>query len=173
MFQIFGIAVIFSLKLWGSTQKTKKANRLNKEEIKKQLIDSIVNNDAIETEELNEKAEKVDKPEDAVDIIKKYGEFIRTKKKGIISIAYHQGKIFKRFREKEKFMELVTEFKTHKSMIIFKINIFKLIDKHPKLMKPWVILSFLKNYFKDIKQICEENSCEFEQVKAFCLRKFF
>ena len=173
MFQIFGIAVIFSLKLWGSTQKTKKANRLNKEEIKKQLIDSIVNNDAIETEELNEKAEKVDKPEDAVDIIKKYGEFIRTKKKGIISIAYHQGKIFKRFREKEKFMELVSEFKTHKSMIIFKINIFKLIDKHPKLMKSSATLGFLKNYYKNINQICQENSYEFKQVKVICLRKLF
>ena len=45
---------------------------------------------------------------------------------------------------------------------IFKINIFKLADKHPKLMKSSRGLGFLKNYYKDIKQICKENSKEFE-----------
>ena len=68
------------------------------------------------------------------------------------SIAYHQGKVFK----------LVSEFKVRKSTIIFKINIFKLIDKNPKLMKSSVTLGFLKNYYKDIKQICKENSNEIE-----------
>ena len=32
-------------------------------------------------------------------------------------------------------MKLVGDFKVHKNTIIFKINIFKLIDKYPKLMK--------------------------------------
>ena len=59
-------------------------------------------------------------------------------------------------------MELVSEFKTHKSMIIFKINIFKLINKHPKLMKSSATLGFLKNYCKNINQICQENSYEFK-----------
>ena len=59
-------------------------------------------------------------------------------------------------------MELVSEFKTHKSMIIFKINIFKLIDKHPKLMKSSATLGFLKNYYKDINQIFQENSYKFK-----------
>ena len=92
---------------------------------------------------------------------KKYEEFIRAKKKGIISIVYHQGKIFTRFPE-EKFMKLVSEFKTRKSSIIFKIKIFKLIDRHPKLMKSSATLGFLKNYYKDITQICQENSYEFK-----------
>ena len=139
----------------------KKTRRLNKEEIKKQLIDSIVNNDIIETQELNEKADKVEKPEDAAAVIKQYEDIIRTKKKNIISIAYHQGKVFKRFKDKEKFIKLVNEFKVHKSTIIFKINIFKLIGKYPKLMKSSIGLGFLKNYYKDIKQICEGNSKEF------------
>ena len=84
------------------------------------------------------------------------------KKKDIISIAYHQGKVFIWFSEREKFVRLVANFKIHKNTIIFKINVFKLIDKHPKLMKSSVTLSFLKNYFKDIKRICQENSSEFE-----------
>ena len=66
---------------------------------------------------------------------------------------------------------MVSKLKIHKSTIIFKINIFKLIDKHPKLMKWSITLTFLKNYFKDIKQIYKENSSEFELVKVICLRK--
>ena len=124
--------VIFCLQLQKGSENTNKARRLSKEEIKKQLIDSIVNNDIIETKELNEKADKVEKAEDAAAVIKQYEDIIRTKKKNIISIAYHQGKVFKRFKDKEKFIKLVNEFKVHKSTIIFKINIFNLIDKHPK-----------------------------------------
>ena len=37
-----------------------------------------------------------------------------------MSIVYHQEKILKRFREKEKFMKLVGEFTVHKNAIIFK-----------------------------------------------------
>ena len=62
--------------------------------MKQQLIDSLVNNDTIETEELNERAEKVDKPEDAANIIKEYEEIFRMKRKGIITVAYYQRKVF-------------------------------------------------------------------------------
>ena len=126
------------------------------------MIDSIVHNDITETEELNEKTDKREKPKDAAAVIKQYEDIIRTKKKNIISILYHQEKVFKRFKDKEKFIKLVNEFKIHKSTITFKINIFKLADKHPKLMKSATGLGFLKNYYKDIKQICKENSKEFE-----------
>ena len=81
--------------------------RLNQEEIRKQLVDSLVNNDMVETEELNEQAGIVDKPEDAADLIKKYEEILGTKRKGITSVTYHQGIVFSRFREKERFVRLV------------------------------------------------------------------
>ena len=61
----------------------------------------MISSSGVEIEELNEKADKVEKPEDAAEIMKQYEEILRTKRKGIKSIAYHQGKIFKRFREKE------------------------------------------------------------------------
>lgn len=79
----------------------------------------------------------------------KYEEIIRIKKESIC-IAYQQGKLFRRFKEQEK-------FKVHKTTMIFKINLIKLIDKHPKLMKSSVTLGFLKTYFKDIKEIRGEN----------------
>ena len=59
-------------------------------------------------------------------------------------------------------MEMVGKLKIHENNIVFKINFFKLIEKHSKLMKSSVTLTFLKNYFKDIKQISKENSSEIE-----------
>ena len=44
------------------------------------------------------------------------------KKKNIMSIAYHEGKASKRFKEKETFIKLLNELQVHKSTIIFKIN---------------------------------------------------
>ena len=60
---------------------------------------------------------------------------ILLKRKGrIINVAYHQGQIFKRFKEKEKFAKLVSELGIHKTTIIFKINAFKL-HKEYKIKK--------------------------------------
>ena len=116
-------------------------------------MESLNINNVIEIDDLNELAEKVEKPEDAANMIKQYEEILRTKRKDIISVAYHLGKVFSRFREKEK---LVSKSGVHKNTIIFKINVFMLIDKYPKLMKSSVTLTFLKNCFKDMKKICAE-----------------
>ena len=64
---------IFILALVNS-ENTKKTKRFNKHEIKKQLIESITINDAIEIEVLNELAGKVQKPEEGADVIKQYKE---------------------------------------------------------------------------------------------------
>ena len=52
---------------------------------------------------------------------------------------------------------------------MFKINIYKLCKKFPKLMKSSIGLGFLKNYYKDIKDICHENEQEFSQSFALIL----
>ena len=65
-----------------SNKKVPKLQRrqadLAKKKIKKQLIDSIINNDIIETGELDEKAHKAKTVEDAAVIIKQYQDIIRT-----------------------------------------------------------------------------------------------
>ena len=108
--------VIFFLQIWKGFD-FKKTKRLTNEEIKKQLTESIVINEVVDTEELNQKAEEVQGLEEATDVIKQYEDIIRTKKEGIINIAFHQGKVFKRFKDKENFIKLVTEFKVRKSTI--------------------------------------------------------
>ena len=47
-------------------------------------MESITIDNAVEMEDLIKLAEKVQKPEEATDIIKQYEEVLRTKKKGII-----------------------------------------------------------------------------------------
>ena len=125
------------------------------------MLESITINNDVEIDEINKRADRVEKLEDAVNIIKEYEEILRAKRKGIV-VAFYQGKVFKLFQEKEKFIQMVGKLKIHKSTIIFKINVFKLIEKYWKLMRSSVTLTFLKNYLKDIKKVCEENSSEFQ-----------
>ena len=141
-------------------KNAKKTKRLNEEEVKELVIDSLINNDTIETEELNKRARKVDKPQDAANIIKEYEETRRMKRKGIISVPYHQGKVFSRFREK-KFMKLVNRFKIHINAIVFQINVFKLINKHSRLMKSSVNFSFFKK-LRTLDKYIKKNIKEFE-----------
>ena len=87
--------------MWKGSENAKKTKRLSHEELKKQLIESMVNNDIVETEELNKKAEEVQKPKDAAAVIKQYEYIIIKKKKNIISIAYHLGKVIKRSKTRK------------------------------------------------------------------------
>ena len=86
---------------------------------------------------------------------------MRTKKKGIAHIAYYQGKVFKKLKDKKKFITLVNKLNIHKTTIIFKINVYKLCERHPKLLNSSIGLGFLKNYYKYIEEICSENAKEF------------
>ena len=93
----------------------------------------MVNNKVVQTDELNKQAEEVQDPEGG----------------------------FKRFKDKEKFITLVNKLGVHKATIIFKINVYKLCERYPRLLKSSIRLGFLKNYYKDIKETCYENSYEF------------
>ena len=73
--------VIFCLKLQKVSENTKKTRRLSKEEIKQQLVDSIFNNNMVETEELNKMTEEVEKSEDAAAFKKKMKIFYELKRR--------------------------------------------------------------------------------------------
>ena len=72
------------------------------------IIDEVVQFD-----DLNKEAEEIQDPEKAAEIINRYEDIIKTKKKGIINVTFHQGQIFKIFKEKEKFTKLVIELGIH------------------------------------------------------------
>ena len=141
---------------------SKKTKRKSREEIKKRLLDLMIIDENLEFDDLNKEAEEVQDPEKAAKIIKRYEDIIKTKRKSIISVAYHQGQIFKRFKEKEKFTKLVSELGIHKTNMICKINVFKLCKKYPKLLTSSIGLEFFKDYHKDIKAIFKENEKDFQ-----------
>ena len=68
--------------MWkGAEAKTRK---LTQDEIKKKLIESLLMNDAIASNELTKKIQEVEDPEKAAEVIQECESIIRTKKKGII-----------------------------------------------------------------------------------------
>ena len=73
----------------------------------------------------------VEKFEDAAAIIREFGEIIQIKKTNIIRITYQQGKVFRRFKQREKFIEMVKKFNVNKSTVTFQITVLKLSDKSP------------------------------------------
>ena len=68
--------------MWKGVPDSEKAKRLSKEEIKKQLLDSMIIDENLEFEDLNKEAEEIQDPEKAAEIIKRYENIIKTKKKG-------------------------------------------------------------------------------------------
>ena len=70
---------------------SRKVKRLLKEEIKKQLLDSMVIDENLKFDDLHKKAEEIQNPEKAAEIIRQFEGIIKKKKKGIINVAFHQG----------------------------------------------------------------------------------
>ena len=134
----------------------RQSRRFNKEQIKKQLLDSFVYNE-INKEDLIARADNVQNCQEATKIMKECENLIQTNNENIIRFAYEQDKIFKKFKEDTKFKNLVEQFRRNRTTTIFKINIVKLADKYPKIWTSSVTLNFLKSYHKDIKSICKEN----------------
>ena len=76
--------------------------------------------------------------------MKEYEDIIKTNKKNIIFFAYQQDEVFRKFKENRKLKNLVERFKITKRIIIYKINIVKLIDKDPKKMTSSITLKLFK-----------------------------
>ena len=85
----------------------------------------------LEFDDLNKKAEEMQDCGKAAEIIKRYEDIIKTKKKGIISVAFHQGKVFKGFNEKEKFVKLVSKLEIHKTTILLKLMLLTCVKNTP------------------------------------------
>ena len=135
-----------------------------KSEIKKELEDSIANGKKNENTDIEEMANNcMESQEDAAKVIHEFEEIIKNKKSDIVWLAYYQGKIFQKFRSKERFVnDVVTKFKVSKSTIVLKIALSKLIDKYPKIKSSSLSLHYFKKHLKLIKEICKESTSEFK-----------
>ena len=67
-------------------------------------MDSIIIDEVLEWKDLNKEADEVQDPERAAEIIKRYEDTIKTKKKGIINVAYYQGQVFKNLKKRKSLL---------------------------------------------------------------------
>ena len=112
-------------------------------EIKKELEDSIANSEKNKNTDIEEMANNcTESEEDSAKNIHEFEEIIKNKKSDIVGLAYYQGKIFQKFRSKERFVnDMVSKFKVSKLTIVFKIALSRLIDEYPKMKKLFVVAS--------------------------------
>ena len=137
-----------------------------KSEIKKELEDSIANGKKNENTDIEEMANNcMESEEDAAKVIHEFEEIIKNKKSDIVWLAYYQGKIFQKFKSKERFVnDMVTKFKVSKSTIVFKIALCRLIDEYTKIKNYSLLLHYFKKHLKLMKEVCKESASEFKYI---------
>ena len=98
--------------------ETSKKNSVDKENILEKLCESVLS-EQTESEGIEGLGKKLAENVDAAELIKKMDEMIGTKRNDVLMIAYQQGKIFKRFKTDNKFINAVTKFEITKATINF------------------------------------------------------
>ena len=97
-----------NLEVKDTTLKIKKT----KTEIKKELEDSVINGRKNENTDMQDKVNGCTSCEDAINVIQVFEQIIQDKKSDIVWLAYYQGQIFQKLKEKERFIsDMVSKFK--------------------------------------------------------------
>ena len=78
-----------------SSESTKMKNA-DKTAILEKLMESIMINEVPDSEGLEDLSKNVDNPDDAVRVVRKIENILKSKKNNILILAYHQGLIFKK-----------------------------------------------------------------------------
>ena len=101
--------------------------KIKKTEIEKELEDSIIK--YRKNADIQDKVNECISNEEAIEVIQDFEQIIQNKNSDIVWLAYYQGQIFQKIREKERFVsDMVLKFNVSKSTIVFKIALKKLID---------------------------------------------
>ena len=125
-----------------------------KYKIKKELEEPIINSKNHDNTEINEKGKMIERPEYSAKVFHEFEKIIRSNKKNIVWLPNQQGIKFQKFKQKEKFTKMITEFGLSRSIISLKIAIAGLINKCPKMKNASLSPYFLKKHIKVIKAIC-------------------
>ena len=144
-----------------NSNEAEKEKENSKTAIFEKLMESIMSEE-VESEGIEDLSKNVNSFDDVVKLVDRIEHIIRSKKNNILILPYHQGLIFKKFKENIKFTGAVSNLKIGKVTINLKIGIIKFLDDYPKMRKSSVSLHFLKNNFKIIKEVCREHSSEFQ-----------
>ena len=125
--------------------ETRKTKQNNKTVILEKVKEPIMSEE-VYSKRVEDLSKNVDNLDDAAELIGRIERIMKSKKNNILMLAYHQGLIFKKYKENNKFMSAITKFKIHKTIFNFKIS----------------IINFLKNNFRVIRDVCKEYALEFQ-----------
>ena len=89
----------------------------------------------------------------------------RSKGKKVLNIAFRQGKLFKRFKNSERFRKILNELNASPSTVYYELNLLKVLEKHSKQEKSSLALNISKNYFKTKKETCKESGTELKKTE--------
>ena len=134
--------------------KSKTRNKTN-ESIKRELLNSLKDNDDVEEQRLNETANNVSNSQEAIVIIRRYKVIIKTQNKKAIQYIGKQGELLKKFKNSEIFFDNIGQSRLTR---YFKISLYKFLKKYPLLKTSTLQSSYFKNNFKAIKVVCKRKS---------------
>lgn len=109
--------------------RTKKLRKT--EEVQEELTTSLFDErDETENKKLTKKLQMWG---NVIVIVAKYTKILKMREKYIVRIASRQGYILGKFKESNKFKDMITQLEISKSIMNFKINLFKF--KYPRFKK--------------------------------------
>ena len=131
------------------------------EKLRKSIIEQTDSEESEKNVAVEKPLEDVKDPDEAVKLINRMNKMIKIKKNNALTIAGKQGEVFKKFKTNNKFISAVNEFKISQATINFKTGIVVFISIYPKIEKSCISLYYVKNSFRIIKDVCQENAVEF------------
>ena len=83
----------------------------------------MINGRENENADMQDKVNRCISYEDAIKVTQDFEQIIKNKTSDIVWLAYYQGQIFQKFREKERFIsDMVSKFHVSKSTIYLKLR---------------------------------------------------
>ena len=102
-----------------------------------------------ENEELAQLTKNGGKYEEVIPVVKEDETIISPQQNGILNIVFGQGKIFKRFKNLERFVEMAKELGVSRPTVSFKLNLLKILKKYRYLKKTSLSLKFLQKLLEN------------------------
>lgn len=108
------------------------SKKKTKETVKDELLNSLMKKNKMEEQGLEEMANIIADPKEAIRMIKQYEQMIKTQNKKVINIFGRQGQLLKKFKDNKNLFKTTCQ---SKSTIYFKIRLNKFLKKFPVLKK--------------------------------------
>ena len=98
---------------------------------------------------------------------KNSSKLAKNKKNDIVWLAYYQGQIFHKFKEKESFVRMFFKLNVSKSATTFKIAFSRLIGNYPKIKDSLLSLYYFKKHLKMIRKFVKKTLANLNKYQNF------